>query len=420
MELTLTLFACIERYFLLSSGEFVVLLIKEADTKLQARQQGMDRLLQQDPVKSMKGLSLKDHELQQTLSQTWRQLAALDDDAADDTLRFAEKHFNMSASGPASRPSTSDSMIEEAPELSTIVFNDLLFPNAVDLGMNITPPLDLIISQRDISTYSTINAYLLSLRRAELRLADLWRRTGARRDSPFKGTAAEVTPLDRRQRVAQRRVATRKVWATCSAAVFLLSELSAYLEGEVIRGSWQQFLEWMKQESYSGNLQASQISNEAKVVEPITQRDPETLASGHRAFLASLTYALLLNDAQYTQELRSLLGNVDSLIAFFNRQLDIQQKLDTEYDTGGDTEYTTSEYGRISLELDRARKKVDSDLRSVINRLRQMDRERMGSGRYLEVIAHGSGFEPWKGGGVDRLLMKLEFGRMSVDDYDLV
>jgi hypothetical protein len=30
------------------------------------------------------------------------------------------------------------------------------------------------------------------------------------------------------------------------------------------------------------------------------------------------------------------------------------------------------------------------------------------------------GFAPWKGGGVDRLLMKLEFGRLRDDGYDII
>jgi hypothetical protein len=101
------------------------------------------------------------------------------------------------------------------------------------------------------------------------------------------------------------------------------------------------------------------------------------------------------------------------------RLLDIQQKLDVERDSGGETGHTLEEESRISLELDRARKKTGSDLKSVVNRLRQLDQERIGAGRYLEPSS-GSGFEPWKCGGVDRLLMKLEFGRVQVEGFDII
>ena len=212
----------------------------------------------------------------------------------------------------------------------------------------------------------------------------------------------------------------RKVWATCSAATFLLSETTAYLEGEIARESWSHFEDWVKEPLLSDEPDISQTMSSISTTPAASQRDPETLASGHRTFLASLTYALLLNDVPYTKQLRSLLGNVDSLIAFFNRLLDAQQKLDLEQDASGETGYTLEEEQRLSLELDRARKKVDSDLKSVVNRLRQLDRERTGSGRYLHTSPGDSGFEPWKGGGVDRLLMKLEFGRMVEGGFDIV
>jgi hypothetical protein len=200
----------------------------------------------------------------------------------------------------------------------------------------------------------------------------------------------------------------------------LLSEISAYFEGEIIRESWDLFEEWVKQPASEQPLDESHRSMATDPANSTTQKDPETLASGHRAFLASLTYALLLNDVPFTKELRSLLGNVDHLIAFFDRLLEIQQKLDMEYDAGGETAYTAEEERRISLELDRARKRVDSDLKSVVNRLRRLDQERIGSGRYSSVSTGESGFEPWKGGGVDRLLMKLEFGSMTEDEFEVV
>ena len=421
MSVTLELLSCLREFFLLGRGDFATSLIQEADKRVHARQESMGRLLQQDPVKALQGLSIKDAEFHQTLSQTWKALASHDEEAEDDILDFARMHVSLSAPADAdSRPSTSDSVHGASAHLSTIPFNDLLFPSAASLRLSVNPPLDLFISQKDIEAYSGINSYLLSIRRARLRLSDLWRRTPARRDHPASANSSTITVAEFRQRTISRRVASRKVWATTSAALFLLSETSAYFEGEIIRESWNQFEDWVKKPASEEPLDASHRSNLAESMNSITQKDPETLASGHRAFLASLTYALLLNDTPYTREIRSLLGNVDHLIAFFNRQLEVQQKLDIEHDSGGETAYTAEEDRRISLELDRARKRVDSDLKSVVNRLRQLDQERIGSGRYLGVSAGDSEFEPWKGGGVDRLLMKLEFGRMIEEDLDVV
>jgi hypothetical protein len=202
----------------------------------------------------------------------------------------------------------------------------------------------------------------------------------------------------------------------------LLSETAAYLEGEIIRCSWERFEAWLKEPAEAAHTTVGPSADSADINPPkAAQRDPETLAAGHCAFLAALTYALFLTDVHYTKELRSLLGNVDQLIALFVRLLETQQKIDLEQDAGLETVHVEEDERKISLELDRARKRVDSDLKSVINRLRQLDHERIGAGRYLDLgHVDTGGFEPWKGGGVDRLLMKLEFGRMRDDGYDII
>ncbi|KAK4544376.1 hypothetical protein LTR36_004267 [Oleoguttula mirabilis] len=430
MHETLRLLSCLRQYMLLGRGEFSLAVISQVEARLEARQQSMGRLLQQDPAKALQGLSVKDAELQQTIGQVWKTLAREDEAGEDDVLEFACKHVTLSVPKKGdSRPTTSDSVNGSIPQMSPVLFNDLLFPSATSLGLSVDSPLDLFISSRETETYSSINSYLLAIRRAQVRLSDLWRRTAVRRDHPSPSGRAErdaTTSQESKLRTKQRSRETRKVWATCSAAIFLISEISTYLEGEVIRESCNHFETWVKTPASTDDPDTSRASLQSdRSAElgsaDVAQRDPETLSAGHRSFLAALTYALLLTDVHYTRELRSLLGNLDALIALFNRLLDLQQKLDLEVDDGGTSSLTEEDERRVALELDRARKKVDSDLKSVVNRLRQLDHERIGSARYLDVRpADGGGFEAWKGGGVDRLLMKLEFGRMVEDGFDLV
>jgi hypothetical protein len=428
LEDIMTLLSCLRRYFLLEDGEFTLALVHEAGARVSARQQSMGKLLQQDPIKALQGLSMKEAELNQTLGQTWKTLAMRDDTEDNLAFDFARKNTTLSIPRKASsRPTTSDSVTAASPRISSIAFNDTLFPSATDLLLDITPPLDLFISSREIETYSAINAYLISVRRSHLRLADLWRRTPARREHPAPpGPRSNATDAARaaqkpaRKRATKRAVAARRVWATCSAAICLLSETAAYLEGEIIRCSWECFEEWLKEPAEVDSTALSGSSNPDASLGP-AQRDPETLAAGHRAFLTALTYALFLTDVPYTKELRSLLGNVDQLIALFVRLLELQQRIDLEQDAGMETEHIEEDERKVALELDRARKRVDSDLKSVINRLRQLDHERIGAGRYLDLShVETGGFEPWKGGGVDRLLMKLEFGRLRDDGYDII
>lgn len=429
LEDIMTLLSCLRRYFLLEDGEFTLALVHEAEARIHARQQSMGRLLQQDPVKALQGLSVKEAELNQTLNQTWKTLAMRDDTEENHAFDFARKNVTLSTpKKSSSRPTTSDAATAAGAQLTKVAFNDTLFPSACDLTLEITPPLDLFVGTREVETYAAINAYLISVRRSHLRLADLWRRTPARREHPAPpGPRNNATEAGRaaqgpaRRRATQRTVATRKIWATCSAAMCLLSETAAYLEGEIIRCSWECFEAWLKMPAESNDRTESEAMDLDEASKP-AHRDPETLAAGHRAFLAALTYALFLTDAPYTKELRSLLSNVDQLIALFGRLLEIQQRIDLEQDSGLETDHIEEDERKINLELDRARKRVDSDLKSVINRLRQLDHQRIGAGRYLDLShVDTGGFEPWKGGGVDRLLMKLEFGRVRDDaGYDII
>jgi hypothetical protein len=428
LEDIITLLTCLRRYFLLEDGEFTLALVHEAGARITARQTSMGKLLQHDPIKALQGLSMKEAELNQALSQTWKTLAMRDDTEENLAFDFARKNTTLSIPRKASsRPTTSDSVTSASPQSSSIAFNDTLFPSAADLMLEVTPPLDLFISAREIETYSAINAYLISVRRSHLRLADLWRRTPARREHPAppgpRSNATEVarkSQASTRQRATKRTIAARRVWATCSAAICLLSETAAYLEGEIIQCSWECFEAWLKEPAETSNISESEGSD-LNTTSKSAQRDPETLAAGHRAFLAALTYALFLTDVPYTKELRSLLANVDQLIALFVHLLEIQQRIDLEQDAGLEIEHVQEDERKIALELDRARKRVDSDLKSVIKRLRLLDHERIGLGRYLDLShVETGGFEPWKGGGVDRLLMKLEFGRMRDEGHDII
>ncbi|KAK5131606.1 hypothetical protein LTR08_000793 [Meristemomyces frigidus] len=424
MHHTLQLLSCLRLYMLLGRGEFAIALINLCDARLEARQQSMGRLLRQDPAKALHGLSMKNAELHQTLAQVWKALAREDENGEDEVLTFATKHLTFSTPQPSiSRPPTSDSVSVATFQMTPVAFNDMLFPSATSLGIRIESPLDLFLSSKDAETYSSINAYLLAIRRAQVRLSDLWRRTAARRDYPSPSGRSKGGPgasQETKQRAKQRTQETRKVWATCSAAVFLISGVAGYFEGEIIKESFDHFEQWVQRPAPTGDVDETRASLQSDNPADVAQRDPETLAAGHRAFLAALVYALLLTNVPFTRELRSLLGNLDALIAFFVRLLDLQQKLDLEREAERVSSLTGEDERRVCLELDRARKKVDSDLKSVVKRLRQLDHERVGSARYLDAGAvESGGFEPWKGGGLDRLLMKLEFGRMAEEAYDL-
>jgi hypothetical protein len=266
----------------------------------------------------------------------------------------------------------------------------------------------------------------------------------------------------------------RKVWATCSAAVFLLSETSAHFEGEVRAGVGGKFRAWFEagvqkddanvfeEKEYKRSSQyenggsteldqcdgtvshsnsfasakggsrfnpppsdvaASQyeqtLSRQSEAPRPqdFVPYDPSSLSTTHRAHLYALVHALLLTDEPLTRALRDLLGAVDHLIAWFTEVIEVWKRLDEDFEVDElDNAYEgmrRKEADRL-LQLDRARKAVDSSLRAVILRLRAIDEDRGEGGRSISAAAaetnQSSGVTS---AGVHRLLMKLDFGRIA-------
>ncbi|KAL1636372.1 hypothetical protein SLS58_009865 [Diplodia intermedia] len=448
----------LQEFFLLGRGEFAVALIEESDERIRSRYR---RPGQGKPGRGVQTMLVKEGEITAVLSRTWARLAALinDEEMSDENLDLARNLVHLSMSNPTSiRPSTPGRAREGAdalPKLSNVVFNDLLLSIPTSLKLDVSPPLDLFLTSPEVDCYSTIHAYLLAVRRAHLRLTDLWRQSSIRKEHPTPmGPPLSNSPWGaselrkRRLRSNARTVSMRKVWATCGAAVFLLSEFVGYFEGEVVQESWKHFRQWVvaadsdnerptspsdsdnedphelsRQPTQHSMKQSQQLSRPATSTSMRESRrtphDPEVLASAHRLFLRSLSYSLLLTDMPYTHALRSFLTHVDELIAFIDRLRTIQRNLDLERDEGVVDALANYEQEEkdVLLELDRARKRVDSDLRSLVARLRELDKERVGTGLFGDGESIG-GFEPWKGGGVDRLLMKLDFGASANEEVD--
>ncbi|KAK7514688.1 Spc98 family protein [Phyllosticta citriasiana] len=456
----LQILSLMQEFFLLGRGEFSVALIENADEQIQSRQRNPK---QSKPGRGVHGMLIKEAEVSTVLAKTWAALTALidDEEMTDENLDLARNLVSLSMSKPtATRPPTPGRAREAAdalPKLSSVAFNDLLLSVPTTLTLDISPPLDLFLTQSEVDIYSSINAYLLAIRRAHLRLTALWRESNLRREHPTPyGPPTSNKPFGqnmlrmRRERSNARTVKMRKVWATCGAAVFLLSEFGAYFEGEIVQESWKHFRQWIvggdtEQSSRLGDSEGlaarqlnTSIRNEANTFgnqtrnrpnsahhsqpaeqKPSVPHDPEVLAKAHRLFLSCLSHSILLTDIPYTHALRSLLTHVDALIAFLYRLRVIQANLDLEADAGVIDDALANHAADerdVLIELDRSRKRVDADLRGLVARLRELDRERVGWGTFgnvgsVEAVDGSSAaFEPWRGGGVDRLLMKLDFG----------
>ena len=469
-------------FMLLRCGEFASALVTNADARANERHR------RPDPVaaggKALAGLTVKEGDLASTLAKTWAELYALqnEDDSGDeldlarDLLRLSIDDQKSSQAAAASQDAVGSDV---AAEMSDVSFADLLFPTPTLLSVQVRPPVDLFLSLSDISIYSKIHSYLLGIRRAQIRLGDLWKRTSLRRSHPPPwGPPRSNTPAGQRrlkrgrERDRARIIQMRPIWATGSAALYMLSEIGSFFQGEVVNGSWQHFRTWIEEgpsQTASGthSRPATASSAKQKQTEPASlvaaetplvgdfrqstqnampTHDPETLTVAHRRHLASLVLSLFLTDKPFTGALRALLTAVDLFISLVVRLESIQRNMDLETDEGvvdGVADYP-SEEREVLQELNDSQKDVKNKIQDVVARLRDIDDSRSGEGRRIFDLTRnnpgpnwalsapnttkhgdvGGGIEPpnaghyvpHKAAGVDHLLMKLEFGNLIDSD----
>ncbi|KAI9668054.1 MAG: hypothetical protein M1821_000874 [Bathelium mastoideum] len=454
----------LQKFFLLGHGEFALTFIAEAEQIFS--DQTTVSFHVGKASRSITKILPKEGEINAMLAGTWSTLSSTaEENGLDEDTELAQNLLRLTLSTSHNDFAAVNEQTFEQPKVNGNIFRDVVFPAPCVLTMQVPPPFDLFLTKSELVLYADIHAYLIALRRAQVKLTSLWKQTTLRRDHPAPPGPPQSnlphgkrTLHTRRERGASRSVAMRKVWATCGAALFLISEITSYFEGEVVQESWQHFRTWIAMGTPSRPLSSSShrpvstmsspspsrptsfqqgatssFTLEASIASTIDQdmvpHDPETISTAHNTFLTTLINCLLLDDAKFSSEVRMLLSHVDLLISHIIRLQIIQQNLDLEADEGvidALTDYPKEER-ETQLEIDRARKKIDGSTKSVVGRLRELDEERMGGGvgrnfapssMLADRVGMGVQYEGWRGAGINRLLMRLDFGRGMVEDDD--
>ncbi|KAK0112715.1 hypothetical protein ONS95_014451 [Cadophora gregata] len=424
----------LREFFLLGRGEFAIALITEADDKIRSRWRRADNL-GYDKRDGMGNIVVKDGEVSAVLARTWAAMGALqgqyeDEQDEDELLELARDLVQLSITKSSS--TTPSKGQQSASTIVSTPFKNLLISVPVSLSLHIPSPLDLFLTPADVQTYSSVNAYLLSIHRAHLRLTDLWKITSLRRDHPAppgppygSSTAGRNKVRTMRNRGKERSQAMRSVWATSSAAVFFLGETEAYLQGEVVKGTWDGFKTWLggaqsrptsaKSSGDDGDdiwLQAAREPRQQ--AGNINTHDPQTLADAHRRYLSALATSLLLTNSSFTDPLYHLLQQIDHLVALVYRVHSIWQSLDLETDEGVVDAFSDfhKEERDIKEQLVTVANRVKSGIEELVKNLRDIDQEKEGwDNGFAELVRGEEGaYVPTKVGRVDRLLMKLDFG----------
>ena len=453
-------------FFLLRRGEFAMALTQQADEKIKSRWKRAENLAY-EKRDGLGTVTVKEGEVVAVLARTWAAMESMQGEhggedegleLARDLLRLTiAKSREPTPATPAAAAATEDGHAAVAPT----PFRNLLFSVPVILTAQMPWPLDLFLSQADLQTYTAINSYLLSLRRAHIRLTDLWKITALRRHHPAPpGPPYGSTRRGReqvhlfRQRHAARSRILRNAWATASAAIFFLGETEGYLQTEVVAGLSDGFHRWLttgedeQRHDDDAPTRAPTSSRPSQnKTDPLDDEDeddiwladttstpppqhhhgpnhdPQTLATAHRLYLHTLLHRLLLTHQSFTDPLYELLVQTDHLVALVHRLHAVWAAADLEADAGVVDAFVDleREEGDVRREIRGVEVRVREGVEGLVGELRRLE----GSGVLQGV---GGGFReedeegdvawmresgeyvPRRVGGVDRLLMKLDFG----------
>ncbi|KAK5059718.1 hypothetical protein LTR84_009601 [Exophiala bonariae] len=441
LPLVMRLLQVTMRYLLLDRGEFAISLITHADERVSNRQQAQTIARPIRKVGRLDELAIKDIELSGILSRSFAELAVLqgDEETDDDIFDLAKQSLSLKMCD------------SRAHVLSTL----LPTPTVLRLTIPSVSPLHLFLSPKDIESYSLLNAYLISIYRAGLHLSSLWKISAQRRCHPTPlgppasaSAFGRVALASRRAREDWRNGRTRRHWTTASKTLFMLNELKAYFQGEVIKSSWLHFRAWIGSVEAEASTSAkssrpgtASSSTEMKTLDLSastgasssrfgTPSDPRALADAHRSFLEALNVALFVTETNFVDLLKELLLQIDHFVALFSRLQAVWEGLDLQEDEGvldAFSNYAQDEKDVIT-EMDRTSETIEGVLVGVIDKVRGIEIDsRVGPGvnSITETLSgiglDGKTFVPWRARTVDRLIMKLDGlkGRQDEDGHDL-
>ncbi|KAH8681439.1 Spc97/Spc98 family protein [Xylariales sp. PMI_506] len=480
LEKVVEMLQLLRQFFLLGRGEFAMALTQQADEKIRNRWRRADNLAH-EKRDGLNPVTVKDGEVSAVLGRTWAAIGLMQGQHMDedDEMELARglleltlyKAKNATTPSKSKTQATSDRL---GSVLVTTPFRNLLLSVPVVMNIRIPSPLDLFLTAADAQTYTIMNSYLLSIRRAHLHLTDLWKITSLRRHHrapprpPYSNTeSGKAKTRTLRQRWSERSAFMRSTWTTSSAAIFFLAETEAYFQIDIVETLWVDFHTWLIRgnamskynssrpgSTHQGQNSTSETTRNSNptldsgptISKPSSgigdvgaNRDPQTLATAHRLYMSVVARRLLLTQHDFTEPLYDLLIHIDHLVAMIRRLDGIWTSIDLEMDEGVVDAFTNleSEEADVKLNIRTIEGKVKRGVEEVVGALRKLsldggflaEMESDGPGNEGEEILHiedEDRYTPRRVGGVDRLLMKLDFGgwfdtgkgSYHVDEYE--
>ncbi|QRV80447.1 gamma-tubulin complex component 5 [Ceratobasidium sp. AG-Ba] len=218
---------CFANYFLLRNGEFALALLREIERLKASR-------LSARPTTRTSGGLIRDTDLSLAILRASLGTTAQNDPSLD-SLRFTL------VDGPL-RPLLPSLQLQAPKPVVTgpVNFDDLLLGARANLSHTLAWPLDLVLGQAELQTYSAIFAYLSALRRGHVKVLECWgmlsssQRARRRWTGIGEGGAGRKRREEEVEEVEARKRLLRCGWGVVREMVWFFDTLWGYIMTDVI------------------------------------------------------------------------------------------------------------------------------------------------------------------------------------------
>ncbi|KAF8965000.1 hypothetical protein BGZ46_000674 [Entomortierella lignicola] len=302
------------RYFLLSDGEFGLGLIEALD---EFKRNRLSRHSQFASITTPL-VSIRNHDLGGILTKAAQGTSSPDDPALRNfELRLQQPHLDEHESGISS-PTREKST-------TTGMFDDQILGIPVRLWYTMMWPLDFFIAAEDLEHYSDMFAFLLTIRKAQVKLQQAWvdiksmnqqmmsrRRKSVRTNNRRSGGLKESSENYAQEAEILKHIATMR-----SDIIFVVDCLWSYLQMDVISPTYDTLLrnisgQETKQTRHSGTFNVNSS--------PTASLSFDTIHSSHAEALYEIRHACLLTSETLLSSVKEILLGAETFCGILKRR----------------------------------------------------------------------------------------------------
>ncbi|KAF9910463.1 Gamma-tubulin complex component 4 [Linnemannia zychae] len=297
------------RYFLLCDGEFGLGLIASLEEFKRNRLSRMGQFI----TGTASSVAIRDHDLGGLLKK------ATQDTPAQDDVALASFEFRIVKSEQKQTTSEQD-------QSSTMGrFDDQLLGIPVRLVYTLSWPLDLFLTAEDIDQYSDVFAFLMTIRKSQVRLQQAWieiksltqRLTNRRRGGDARAYGRRIRGTETDERNAEQEAEMLKhIAAFRSNMVFVVDCLWTYIQMDVIGPTYDSLLESIATHESNRKSSSAQSTTPATA----TPQSFDSIHSSHAEALYEIRRACLLTSRSLSTSVKSILLRTEAFCGIIGRR----------------------------------------------------------------------------------------------------